>query len=134
MLSLHSHIWYPRPGYYDGATQLYEFGWAKSFHFSRFAPGEAFAASLARHEHYLAHHMRLTPGMRVLDVGCGVGGPAREIAAFADVRVVGLNNNEFQVARAREYTRRAGLERGGAGGVREGGFYEAGGGVWGEFV
>ncbi|TFY81346.1 hypothetical protein EWM64_g2657, partial [Hericium alpestre] len=54
-------------GYYDGATELYEYGWAQSFHFSRFYPGESFVASLARHEHYLASQMVLRPGMRVLD-------------------------------------------------------------------
>lgn len=53
--------------------------------------------------------MGLKPGMRVLDVGCGVGGPAREIATFADVHIVGINNNEFQVQRARKYTATAGL-------------------------
>lgn len=97
-------------GYYDGATALYEFGWSQSFHFSRFYKGEAFLASLARHEHYLASQMSLRPGMRVLDIGCGVGGPARQIATFADVTIVGLNNNEFQVGRARNYTKRMGLE------------------------
>jgi sterol 24-C-methyltransferase len=97
-------------GYYDGATDLYEYGWAGSFHFSRFFKGEAFAASLARHEHYLAAQMSLRPGMRVLDVGCGVGGPARQIAQFADVNIVGLNNNAFQLQRARKYAKRAGLE------------------------
>lgn len=97
-------------GYYDGATELYEYGWAQSFHFSRFYKGEAFQASLARHEHYLAAQMSLRPGMRVLDVGCGVGGPAREIARFADVNVVGLNNNDFQIGRARKYTVQAGLQ------------------------
>jgi sterol 24-C-methyltransferase len=97
-------------GYYDGATDLYEYGWAKSFHFSRFYKGESFAASLARHEHYLSSHMQLRPGMRVLDVGCGVGGPAREIAQFSDATIVGLNNNDFQIQRARKYTQKAGLE------------------------
>jgi sterol 24-C-methyltransferase len=97
-------------GYYDGATELYEYGWAQSFHFSRFYKGEAFAASLARHEHYLAAQMTLRPGMRVLDVGCGVGGPARAIARFADVNIIGLNNNDFQIGRARRYTKAAGLE------------------------
>jgi sterol 24-C-methyltransferase len=97
-------------GYYDGVTDLYEYGWAKSFHFSRFYKGESFAASLARHEHYLAAQMTLRPGMRVLDVGCGVGGPAREIARFSDVNIVGLNNNDFQIHRARKYTKQAGLE------------------------
>ena len=54
--------------------------------------------------------MGLRPGMRVLDVGCGVGGPAREIARFADVNIIGLNNNEYQVGRARKHTKYAGLE------------------------
>ncbi|KAL1697011.1 S-adenosyl-L-methionine-dependent methyltransferase [Schizophyllum commune] len=97
-------------GYYDGATELYEYGWGTSFHFSRFYKGESFAASLARHEHYLAAQMNLKPGMRVLDVGCGVGGPARQITRFADVQIIGLNNNDFQIARARKYTKEAGLE------------------------
>ena len=97
-------------GYYDGATELYEYGWAESFHFSRFYKGEAFAASLARHEHYLAAQMVLRPGMRVLDVGCGVGGPARAISRFSDAHVTGLNNNDFQLQRARKYTKKAGLE------------------------
>ncbi|CAE7102344.1 unnamed protein product [Rhizoctonia solani] len=96
-------------GYYDGATELYEYGWSQSFHFSRFYKGEAFLQSLARHEHYLASMMNLKPGMRVLDVGCGVGGPAREIGRFADVNITGLNNNDFQIGRARKYTEKAGL-------------------------
>jgi len=98
-------------GYYDGATELYEYGWSQSFHFSRFYKGEAFLASLARHEHYLAAQMNLRPGMRVLDVGCGVGGPAREIAQFSDAEIIGLNNNDFQIGRARKYTKKAGLEK-----------------------
>lgn len=96
-------------GYYDGATELYEYGWAESFHFCRFYKGEAFLQALARHEHYLASVMNLKPGMRVLDVGCGVGGPAREIARFSDTNIVGLNNNDFQIQRATAKTKRAGL-------------------------
>ncbi|SPO26663.1 probable delta(24)-sterol c-methyltransferase (erg6) [Ustilago trichophora] len=96
-------------GYYDGATDLYEYGWGQNFHFARYYPGEAFMQAIARHEHYLAHQMHLKPKMRVLDVGCGVGGPAREIARFADVNIVGLNNNEYQIQRARKYTEKAGL-------------------------
>ncbi|KAK4051231.1 Delta(24)-sterol C-methyltransferase [Microbotryomycetes sp. JL201] len=97
-------------GYYDGATELYEYGWGTSFHFCRYYKGEPFYQAIARHEHYLAAQMNIRPKMRVLDVGCGVGGPAREIARFTDAEVVGLNNNEFQVMRARKYTQKAGLQ------------------------
>ncbi|CEH18676.1 sterol 24-c-methyltransferase [Ceraceosorus bombacis] len=98
-------------GYYDGATDLYEYGWGQNFHFARYYPGEAFYQAIARHEHYLAFAMHLKPGMRVLDVGCGVGGPAREIARFAGVEIVGLNNNDYQIERANRYTKKAGLEK-----------------------
>lgn len=54
--------------------------------------------------------LNLEPGMKVLDVGSGVGGPAREIAAFADCHVLGLNNNTYQIERARKHIRDAGLE------------------------
>ncbi|GAA94561.1 uncharacterized protein L969DRAFT_61402 [Mixia osmundae IAM 14324] len=96
-------------GYYDGATELYEYGWGDCFHFARYYPGEAFRQALARHEHYLSAHIGLKQGMRVLDVGCGVGGPAREIARFSGAHVTGLNNNQFQIDRATKYTAKAGL-------------------------
>lgn len=48
--------------------------------------------------------------MKVLDVGCGVGGPAREIARFTDCNIVGINNNLYQIGRARKYTEKAKLQ------------------------
>jgi cyclopropane fatty-acyl-phospholipid synthase-like methyltransferase len=65
------------PSYYDLATGLYEEAWCQSFHFCRFAAKEPFLQAIARHEHYLAARMDLKQGMRVLDVGCGVGGYVR---------------------------------------------------------
>jgi len=47
--------------------------------------------------------------MKVLDVGCGVGGPAREIAKFAGCHVTGLNNNDYQIERATNYATKEGL-------------------------
>lgn len=92
--------------YYDLATDLYEEGWAQSFHFCRFAVGESLLQALARHEHYLAYRINLQEGMKVLDVGCGVGRPAREIAAFTGCNVVGLNNNSYQIERAIGYAKK----------------------------
>lgn len=75
----------------------------------RYYKGEAFYQAIARHEHYLSAQMALKPGMRVLDVGCGVGGPAREIARFSGAHVTGVNNNQYQVNKATKYTAQAGL-------------------------
>ncbi|KAI9802270.1 MAG: Delta(24)-sterol C-methyltransferase [Sarcosagium campestre] len=97
--------------YYDLATGFYETAWGQSFHFCRFAPNEPFPQAQARHEHYLAHMMGLRDGMKVLDVGCGVGGPAREIARFAGVDITGLNNNDYQIERATMASAKAGLSK-----------------------
>ena len=95
--------------YYDLVTDFYEYGWGQSFHFAPRAPNESFQASLARHERYLAHRLALRPGMRVADLGCGVGGPLREIARFSGATIVGVNNNEYQLERARKLADEAGL-------------------------
>ena len=47
--------------------------------------------------------------LQVLDVGCGVGGPAREIVTFSGCDVTGLNNNAYQVTRANAITAQRGL-------------------------
>jgi sterol 24-C-methyltransferase len=70
--------------FYDLITEFYEFGWGLSFHFAPRHKLEGFDASIARHEHWLAHQLELKKGMRVLDVGCGVGGPLIEIARFSE--------------------------------------------------
>lgn len=95
--------------YYNLATDLYEYGWGQSFHFCRFAYGENFYQAIARHEHYLAAKIGIKDGDKVLDVGCGVGGPAREIAKFTGAHITGLNNNDYQIERATRYAAKEGL-------------------------
>ncbi|KIY02672.1 uncharacterized protein Z520_01137 [Fonsecaea multimorphosa CBS 102226] len=95
--------------YYNLATDLYEYGWGTSFHFCRFAAKESFYKAIARHEHYLALKMNMQENWRVLDVGCGVGGPAREMIKFTGANVVGLNNNDYQIERSLRYAKKEGL-------------------------
>ncbi|KAL2062155.1 hypothetical protein VTL71DRAFT_6421 [Oculimacula yallundae] len=95
--------------YYNLGTDLYEYGWGQSFHFCRFAYGEGFYQAIARHEHYLAAKIGIKDGDKVLDVGCGVGGPAREIAKFTGAHITGLNNNDYQIERATRYAQKEGL-------------------------
>ncbi len=95
--------------YYDLASDFYEYGWGRSFHFAPRIPGESFKASQARHEHYLAHILGLRPGMVAADLGCGIGGPLLEIARFSGAKIVGVNSNAHQLERARILTEEAGL-------------------------
>jgi sterol 24-C-methyltransferase len=55
--------------------------------------------------------MGIRDGMNVLDVGCGVGGPAREIAKFTGANIVGLNNNDYQIERGTRYAAQQGLSK-----------------------
>lgn len=96
--------------YYNVVTDFYEYGWGSSFHFCRFYKGENFQAAVARHEHYLAHMAGIKEGDLVLDVGCGVGGPAREIARFTNCNIIGLNNNDYQIEKAKYQAKNAGLQ------------------------
>lgn len=91
--------------YYDLVTDFYEFGWGQLFHFAPRRRGETFKASLLRHEYFLADQLSLGPGMKVLDVGCGVGGPMGTLARRSGASFVGINNNAYQIERAKIHTR-----------------------------
>lgn len=86
--------------FYSLVTDLYEWGWGQSFHFSPRLPGKSWRESEAAHEARIAGLLRLKPGMKVIDCGCGVGGPLRTIASTSGSHVTGLTINEYQVSRA----------------------------------
>lgn len=91
--------------YYDLATLFYEWGWGTSFHFANRYPKETFAESIRRHEYYLASKIGLSSDaskLKVLDVGCGIGGPMRNICKFTGSDVTGLTLNQYQVDRGNE--------------------------------
>ena len=58
-----------------------------------------------------AEFMGLKPGMHVLDVGCGIGGPARYFAAEHGVRVMGIDLTEEFVRTAESLTKLVHLEK-----------------------
>lgn len=96
--------------YYDLVTDFFEYGWGQSFHFASRAANETFAASIARHEHYIALRLGLGPYMTAVDLGCGIGGPLIEIARFTGARILGVNNNALQLERAARRCEAAGLD------------------------
>jgi cyclopropane-fatty-acyl-phospholipid synthase len=66
---------------------------------------EAQTAKLA----HIAAKLALSPGQRVLDVGCGWGGMAIFLARHADVTVHGITLSSEQLALARQRAARAGV-------------------------
>ncbi|OAY63588.1 24-methylenesterol C-methyltransferase 2-like [Ananas comosus] len=96
--------------FYNLVTDIYEWGWGQSFHFSPSVQGSSHRDATRLHEERVAELVRAGPGQRVLDVGCGVGGPMRAIAARSGAHIVGITINEYQVARARAHNRKARLD------------------------
>ena len=95
--------------YYELATLFYEWGWGQCFHFAYQLKGETFQTAIARHEYYLAGRLGVGQGEKLLDCGCGIGGPLRNIARFTRADVTGVTLNEYQVIRGNELTQAAGL-------------------------
>ena len=52
----------------------------------------------------------LREGMRVVDVGCGIGGPMRRVVREAGVRVLGVNYSEVQLDKARSLNAEAEID------------------------
>lgn len=95
--------------YYHFSAPLYQIGWGRSYHFCPFEKGDSFDAAMAREQRFISDRAGLGPGMTVLDAGCGVGGPMREIARHSGARIVGVNLIPEQVEKARRYNEEAGL-------------------------
>lgn len=97
--------------FYDLVTDFYEWGWGQSFHFAPRVQGETFNESILRSEHYLAMRLGLKETDKVLDVGCGVGGPMRNIQQFSGSDISGVTINEYQVRVGNQYCKQKGIDQ-----------------------
>ncbi|KAF2011206.1 sterol 24-C-methyltransferase [Aaosphaeria arxii CBS 175.79] len=95
--------------YYDLVTDNYVGGWNERFHYCTFEPGESWDVAMARHEHYMAMLCEMKPGMKVLDAGCGIGAPAREICMFTKAHVTGITLSPYHYAWATDAAKQKGL-------------------------
>lgn len=95
--------------YYNLCSEFMVFGWSESLHFAPLSPNESLEESQIKHQRQIIESLELEPGMSVIDVGCGIGGPMRRVVREADVRVLGVNINEQQLERARSLHAEAGI-------------------------
>ncbi len=90
--------------HYDAGNDLYERMLDKRMIYSCGYWQDAKSLDEAQ-EHKLelvCRKLKLEPGMRVLDIGCGWGGAARYVAEHYDVEVVGVSVSQEQVNLANE--------------------------------
>lgn len=90
--------------FYDLVTDFYEWGWGSSWHFATHMKGEPFDEGIRRHEYYLASRIGLKKGEKALDMGCGIGGPLRNICNFTGATVHGITINAYQIHRCKKLT------------------------------
>jgi cyclopropane-fatty-acyl-phospholipid synthase len=72
-------------------------------------PADTLEAAQAQKKAHIAGKLRLAPGMRVLDIGCGWGGLGLTLARDYGVRVLGVTLSEEQHRTATARARKAGL-------------------------
>ncbi|MXZ13762.1 MAG: methyltransferase domain-containing protein [Candidatus Dadabacteria bacterium] len=96
--------------YYSLCNEFMVFGWGESLHFAPLSPRESLEDSKIRHQRLMIAKLDLHEGMTVVDIGCGIGGPMRRVVREAGVRVVGVNNNEIQLDKAKSLNTEAGLD------------------------
>jgi sterol 24-C-methyltransferase len=97
--------------FYDLVTDFYEYGWGQSFHFAPRFTHETFMESIYRAEHFLALRLGLDESKKCVDVGCGVGGPMRNIQRFTGADITGVTINEYQVKVGNRYCEEQGVDK-----------------------
>jgi cyclopropane fatty-acyl-phospholipid synthase-like methyltransferase len=102
----------PVRSYYELLGDLLRASWGDSLHFAYYSETDTRDEAAAATERMLAREGGFAPGMCVLDVGCGTGGPALTIADESGVHVTGVDLVPRHVERARERATAMGLEDG----------------------
>lgn len=97
--------------YYDGAAnEIYKDIWGENLHLGSFdSPSEDLPTAMQRTNDRMIAKSGIAAKDLVLDVGCGYGALARELARKVGCKVLATNISEKELEWARELTEQAGL-------------------------
>ncbi|WP_445632761.1 hypothetical protein NSTC745_04319 [Nostoc sp. DSM 114161] len=95
--------------YFDLVTDSYRQHWGESFHFAIFSGSESLKDALTNTERFIANSGQFRSDMKILDVGCGVAGPAINIAIYSGAHITGVNINAQQLEIANQLVEEHGL-------------------------
>ena len=97
--------------HYDYIADAWQHLLGQNFHWGYFRePDMSLDAATDALIDALVERIDLSAQTHLLDVGCGIGGPARYLAQRHGCAVTGFSTSEEGIARARDYAREAGLE------------------------
>ena len=96
--------------YYELLGDLFHAAWGESLHFAVYSGTQTRDEAAAATERMIAEDGGFGPGMSVLDVGCGSGGPALTMATQWEVHVTGVDLVPGHIERAREQAAARGLD------------------------
>jgi cyclopropane-fatty-acyl-phospholipid synthase len=99
--------------HYDTSNEFYKLILDNDLHYSCAyfeASGQSLEAAQQAKLRHIASKLRIEPGMRVLDIGCGWGGMAMYLAEHLGAQVVGVTLSKEQIELAVERVRARGLE------------------------
>jgi sterol 24-C-methyltransferase len=95
--------------YYECVTAVYRHFWGDSYHFALFQGTESREDALLATERMVAEEGSFRKGLSILDVGCGLGGPALNIAEYSGADITGVDLCEHHVRIAAENAQLRGL-------------------------
>ena len=96
--------------HYDRVSRAWRYLMGESFHYGYFeAPGQSLDMATRALTNRMGALGGLAAGQQVLDIGCGIGDPARFLARSIGCRVTGISTSEVGVRLAEEESAAAGL-------------------------
>jgi ubiquinone/menaquinone biosynthesis C-methylase UbiE len=95
--------------YYECVTGVYRQFWGDSYHFALYRGAQTREEALIATERLIADEGSFRPGLAILDLGCGLGGPALHIVEYAGATITGVDLCEHHLRIASERARALGL-------------------------